>query len=314
MDLSFAIPVKIDSKYLLQNLSTVLRFLTTQFKDAEILVIEQDIESNLEKISIKYPDIKFFFMKQEGYFSKSKAINLGILNSTRKYFCMYDADVLISPEAINKSINILNKKNWRIVVPFNRIFIDVQGKLRENIINNPGNYYHLLKIKRVKDIPESTDITSRILHGGIVLADKEILEMEGGFNKKMISYGWEDTEFFKRFEKLGYQTKHINSNNIIHLGHERDSDSRPNEMYDKNKCEYLLINSMDRKKLKNYVDKELSIVYGYTEKRQNIRKNQHRRNILFALKLRSYVNKLHLFYSIYGIREFSKRIIFCKLS
>ena len=63
MDLTFLIPVKLESKDRVRNLTTVLTYLLTKF-DAKILVHECDKESNFSKFIMPYLTKRFGIISQ----------------------------------------------------------------------------------------------------------------------------------------------------------------------------------------------------------------------------------------------------------
>jgi GT2 family glycosyltransferase len=120
----------------------------------------------------------------------------------------------------------------------------------------------LSRIRHLADVPKHPDIGSRILSGAIMVCDRDLAVMEGGYNRKMISYGWEDIEFFKRFEKLGYYSYMLSGFNLIHLDHRRGPDSRINAMYEVNQREFERVLDMSVAQLQSYVEDEIAIVAG----------------------------------------------------
>src|SRR5665647_1082890 len=92
-DITFVIPVRIDTEDRLFNLKTVLRFLTEFMPAAEVIIIEQDIESQLLPLLDSYPAIRHLFCKSDTRFRKADAVNMGIQASDRTYVCMYDTDI-----------------------------------------------------------------------------------------------------------------------------------------------------------------------------------------------------------------------------
>jgi predicted glycosyltransferase involved in capsule biosynthesis len=142
-----------------------------------------------------------------------------------------------------------------------------------------------------------------------MLACREIVALEGGYNKKMISYGWEDTEFFKRLNKLGYYSVMLSDYNLIHLDHRRGPDSRINEMYDRNRQEFEKVISMSRRELRKYVENEIDIAEPEEKYRRNaLRKRQSIINIFLAQKMYHLVNKIRIYIQLYGFGSLFRRL------
>lgn len=308
-DLTFIIPIRVDTEDRIHNCSTVLRFLEKNFPLSEVLLIEQADVSCTDDLASHFANVKKFFDHNTGRFSRSNAMNLGISLATRPYICMYDSDILIHPMAIYRSVMILKSRITRIVIPFNMIFADVSGKLKEEISKNldVGRFG---RISSLAAIPDNADLKIRILNGGILLADRNVIALEGGFNKKMISYGWEDTEFFKRFDKLGYYSFMLSEFSLVHLDHRRGPDSKINEMYDINRQEFEKVIAMNRKQLRKYVETDIDIALSEERiGRPALRKRQAMSNILFVQKLTHLANKIRIHVQVYGLGNFLSKLI-----
>ena len=155
-------------------------------------------------------------------------------------------------------MGLITSGKWPIVIPFNLIFVELSGARRKRLINDL-DLTGLSRIACLADVPADPEISSRVLSGAIMLCDKDLAVREGGYNRKMISYGWEDIEFFKRFAKLGYYSYTLRAFNLIHLDHRRGPDSRVNEMYEINRLEFERVLKMPIAELQRYVDKDLRI-------------------------------------------------------
>jgi GT2 family glycosyltransferase len=277
--LSFILPVRIDGDDRMRNLLLCIEFLNLHFKFSEIIIVENDSKAKLKNLSKKY-NIEYLFIENESRFSKSQTSNLGVLHSSRKFIALYDADVIIDPEAIYRSVAILDKNQKKVIIPHNSVFVNVKGKKKEEILNKL-DYVSIPYYKSPKRKNTDPDIELYTHLSGIVLFNREMLIMEGGFNKKMISYGWEDNEVLKRLQKIGYYYYCLKEFNLIHLDHNRGEDSKQNEYYMKNKEEYERIIHKSRKELVNYIDDELVIDSRLTKKqKQTFRHKQQIMNLL----------------------------------
>lgn len=308
-DLTFIIPIRVDSEDRLNNCHAILRFLTSSFPDSEILLIEQDETSKTDQIVSDFPSVKKLFVFNAGRFSKSNAINLGILSAKRDFICMYDTDVLIHPEAMSKAVSILRRRISRVVIPFNLICVDVSGASKAMLASSL-DIERYGRIMNLLHLPTNGDLTARIVNGGIMVADREVLLLEGGYNKKMISYGWEDTEFLKRFDKLGYYSLLLSDYNLVHLDHKRGTDSQINEMYEHNRLECEKVAAMDRKLLQRYVETDLDISLPNESIRRNkLRQRQALTNLFLMQRLAHLLNKVLVYVQVLGLRGLFGRLV-----
>jgi len=253
MSLSIIIPLRIDNEIRLTNLNHCLTFISKNFKTAEILVIENDKVTMLSGLYKDYPHVKFYYIYNSGRFSKSRAINIGLTKASMPVVIIWDVDVVINPEAINKAYSLMNKRNIKVIIPHNTIFVNIKGNLLNDFVKN-FKFSLLPKFKWARSKvtnPNELDIYS--IPSGVVMFDKNILIKSGGFNSNMISYGWEDIEVLKRLNKLGYYYYIMGKYNVIHFHHPRGIDSKTNILTDFNKKEFFKILKMNRKKLIEYI-------------------------------------------------------------
>jgi GT2 family glycosyltransferase len=255
---SFIIPVRVDSEDRIQNLEAVLEYITRYFGESEIIVVEDDIETRLGNQLIKYPNIKYFHVKNEGRFSKSRTVNTGLLKATGEFVVIHDSDVLVDPAAIHKCLKIMDRGIKHIMVPYNSVVINVAGKSKEEVIG----HLDLSKIKFVRTglkSPRNSDHSYAIHEAGICIIRRSLLLNFGGFNKKMVSYGYEDVEIYARLRILGFYHFMTPGYNLIHLDHQRGVDSRINELFLENRKEYDKVKKMSYGALHQYATSDLRI-------------------------------------------------------
>jgi hypothetical protein len=255
-NISFIIPIKIDSNDRLENLSFICKYLRYKYINSQIIIVECDKISNLINISEELK-VDYYFLNLER-FSKTRAINLGLINSNKNFICVWDADMIVSPHAITKGIEILEKKAINLVIPHNQIYINIKNDLKSNfLLNFHLNIDKLHSVKKfIKSISnDKMDIYT--CHGGVILTRKCTLESVGGFNLLMTSYGWEDTEILLRYKNLGLNYCFISDYSAIHLDHYRGEDSKINEFYQLNFMEYAKVKSLSYLQLYNYTNSTL---------------------------------------------------------
>ncbi len=233
-ELVFHIPVRIDTDDRLNNLLITVNFLSKNFPDSKIQVVEDSLEPSLKHIFEKSPNVEYLFIHGEERFSKSRTINYGLSKTNCKFFCVYDADVLITPAAVYKSIEILLKKDVAVILPHNGVFVNVIGETKryvaEKLDINSIKYFNRISIK-----PLNKDLRLYYIPSGVVIFDRETLKLAGGYHRMMVSYGWEDIEILKRLSRIGYDYFSLYGYNVIHLDHARGVDSKPGEYFNINK-------------------------------------------------------------------------------
>lgn len=307
--LAFVIPVRVDSDDRLWNLRASLGFLQRHFAGAEVVVVEEATVSQLQSLVANFPAVRHVIFPNDDRFRRADGVNVGAAATERKYVCMYDADVLISPDAIANALQAMESKGWKLVLPFNRIFLDVSGGVRERL----GTQFDISgfdKVTSLRDARELPDTRPRFVEGGICIVHREVFLAEGGLNRKMISYGWEDSEMHQRFAKLGYPILHLQGFNLVHLDHSRGADSRPNEFYDVNRQEFLKVKAMTQSALERYVETDLSLTaLGDPQRLAALRASQRRNNRSGLLRLRALWSLLAIHARAYGMKYIFRRMV-----
>lgn len=255
--ITFLLPVRIDNDDRLDNVNTCLKYLTTNYPESEIILVEDDETMKCKKFEDVYR-IRYHFRQNNKSFSRAKNINYGLQMASNVFFAVWDVDCLIHPEQMKQANKILSERKIHIVLPHNEIFVNLKGSLKKKIADT----LKLEEVPHFKKLPKTSPSKNMEIYpipSGVVVFNRNSLLRIGGFNKKMISYGWEDIEVLKRAEKLGMYYFSLSFGNIIHLDHERGKDSRVNEQYEKNKSEFLKVKSMSKTQLTTYINEELSL-------------------------------------------------------
>ncbi len=255
--LSFILPVRIDNEDRWSNLLTSVRYLSQTFPESEIILIEDALVSKCEALS-KESRICYSFKENSGRFCRSVAINTGLMMATRKHVVVYDIDVLIAKTQIAKATRVLEKGNKFIVLPHNTIFVNVSGNLKNQLIKDL-TIEIVPQFRTLHFTRHHKDVSAYPIPSGVVMFNRDLLIKIGGFNKKMVSYGWEDIEVLKRAAILGMYCFGFYCGNIVHLDHQRGSDSVQNEYFEANRMEFLHTSSMTADTLIEYIRTDLAL-------------------------------------------------------
>lgn len=243
MNVSFLIALQIDSEDRLANLQISTNNLKHHFPESEIIISELDTES---KIGNNFTHCKHLFTKTNEFFNKQKAYNLAAKMSSKDTICLYDADVVIHPKAIEKSVEIILNKQSEIVWPYDGRFYDVPKKYHSEIDTTKSIKSVLLK--------DCTLFCSTSV-GGAVFFDKNVF-FEGGMgNENFKGAGWEDNEIYERFTKLGFKRLKLDTY-LLHLTHARKETSYNYNPYGKhNEQEFVRIHKMTNQQITEEISK-----------------------------------------------------------
>ncbi len=282
-DLSVIFSIKLDSADRIWNFKSNLSYLFSEFKDLEVIVIEQGDDSGLVAILEKYKSetIKHVLLKGEVHY-KTRNLHLGTNLATRQYVMMLDCDVICPKEALKRAMEKL-REGASFVSPYNGVMTEIsKNKLRKNafssILDNlkffPRDFDRNLELYQFEDMYPlygNSDFSSA---GGCVLYRKEAYYMIGGWNPNFVSYGYEDMEFIYRIKKLGYSLMDVEEYNIYHMQHQRLEDSLMNNYSETNREEWERITSLNEKDLRRYVLNNFKSIR-YIEGKDLVRINNH---------------------------------------
>jgi|688.fasta_scaffold08806_19 hypothetical protein len=241
-DVTFIIPIKLDSNDRLNNYTIVINHLTNLF-DTNIIVCESDRNSNENLLKI-HENIEYvFYENKTDYFHRTKILNIMTKMAKTNIICNYDTDVVFPEQQYISSVNKIKKDNCTIVFPYGGKFMNVPNKFFDLIKNN--NFYEI-----DEDLLELAHPNSL---GGAFFFDKEKYTTVGLENENFMSWGFEDNERVSRLQKLNHQICRV-PGLLFHLNHQRGVDSVPeNPYYRKNMQEYGKINSMSKTDLESYI-------------------------------------------------------------
>lgn len=227
MDLTFIVPLRVESAERLENADASVAYLRKHLPEAAVLVVEHAPRTALAG-RWSAAGVEHLFLESAEPFSKTAAINAGLLAVRTRYVCIYDADVLIARQAIVESLAYMERHRVAVVLPHNTIFLNVAGQTRAELVRT----LDLAGIPFVAALtrpPPGADYSVRAIPSGVVVFEREVLLLCGGFNQRMHGYGWEDIEVLKRLNRLGFFHHVLGGYNIVHLDHPRTESSRPND-------------------------------------------------------------------------------------
>lgn len=186
---SFIIPYREQDRFRKANIDFLInRFKCIKIIDSEIIVVEHDITEKYQN-----PFVKKIFIKSDGIFNKGVCCNAGAKIARNTFLFFNDCDIIM-PE--RNYIDALKE-----IIDFD--VVNPYSEIRYN--DRSGNY-------------EKTVIPS-IISGGAFLVRKSVFNEVKGFDENCVGFGYEDTIFDTKIQRLGYKIKTLNENYCIHLYH-----------------------------------------------------------------------------------------------
>ena len=130
LEMSFLIPVRIDSVVRLENLLESIKCILRKFR-TNIYVLEAASYNNglLEKLLPK--EVCYFFVEdRDPIFYRTHYINSLIRKTTTKYIGIWDSDIILDFPQIVKAYEAL-QSNYKIAFPYDGRFFETTSIIRE---------------------------------------------------------------------------------------------------------------------------------------------------------------------------------------
>lgn len=179
---SIIIPCFNHEKFIAETIESVYQ---SSYLPIEIVVVNDGSSDNSElvvtSLQNKYPNLKYISQKNAG---PAAARNRGIRESEGKYILPLDADDLISPDYINKAVEVLENNSLAKLVYCNAEFFE----------ERTGEW----KLKPFS--LDSLAMDNMIFCSAIYRKDDWLTA--GGYDERM-TWGWEDWEFWISLLKNG---------------------------------------------------------------------------------------------------------------
>ena len=229
-DITFIIPVRIDSMIRLENLLLTLDNLESNF-DTHIVIIEAAYYNNdiLKRLISKNITLHFIEDK-DPVFYRTKHLNTISKDVKTAITGIWDADVIMDSAQIIEAVAQLRSKNYDVAYPYNGRFLDTSYIIRNHyFIHKDINFLknNTLKMKLLYSTVKSGNSL-----GGAFLISTEKYKMSGLENESFYGWGYEDSDRYHRWLILHYSIFR-SEGEIFHLSHPRDMNGKiRSENYD----------------------------------------------------------------------------------
>ena len=130
--ISVIVPIYNVEKWLSKCINSIL---AQNFKDFELILINDGSTDNSEKICYKFLDhdnrVKYFYKKNGGL---SSARNLGIKKATGKYIVFIDSDDYVDKNYLQYLYESVSKNNSQVAI-CNFNLVDEKGNILDTVVN-----------------------------------------------------------------------------------------------------------------------------------------------------------------------------------
>jgi hypothetical protein len=216
-DVTFVIPLRIDSRYRVENTDAVVIFIISHF-NTNVTILEADREQRYDNCK-HHGKVCYRFVKDsDEIFHRTKLINQLISTASTPYVAVWDADVIAPQGQIREAVE--NLRNGKAVLSF-----PYDGRFYSCDEMNSGLFKRILNIGLlIKLLPVMSLINGYHSVGGAYIVNKEKYMKAGGDNENFYGWGYEDDERVKRMEVLNLPI-HYSAGPLFHLWHPRGKNS-----------------------------------------------------------------------------------------
>jgi predicted glycosyltransferase involved in capsule biosynthesis len=212
-----------DCEERVRNLKFILSFLH-DINFHEVFLINDDAVTDplMDELSNLYPSLKIHFFKNEGVYMRPLYFNKIAEIAEGEVLCFYDVDVLIKPEYLKASQDIIVQKICDHVYPYNGAFINIRN-IKEDFQPDFELFASLVDNTNIGYSNDNITICHTQSVGGCFLISKEAFNRINGYNPNFKGWGSDDTCIFARSSEVN-KIERINNADAIcwHLDHTRN--------------------------------------------------------------------------------------------
>jgi hypothetical protein len=210
------------------------------------VVVESDYGPKLNYLS-NYCDYQF--EKYQGFFHKTKLLNIGYKMCNTSVVACSDSDVILPLPNYSESYNMVQTGDYDVVIPYSGAMgvVEVPMDIKEHFCTS----LDIETFKKEKLKPRFNNEYENV--GGFCVFDKDKFASIGFENPHFKSWGGEDDERYYRIKKFGLRIGRIEST-MYHLFHRRGKDSsKENPFLQDNIKELNYIKNLSLEEITEYI-------------------------------------------------------------
>lgn len=226
-DLTFLMPLKVDSIIRLENLLAVVRYIHRHFQ-THIALLEVGAYDNRLLRKLLNPEIRYMFIEdKDPVFHRTKYRNLMAKAVKTTFLAIWDVDVLVDKKQIICAMEKLRRDDADMAYPYDGRFYDTSEIIRKHYMKKPQ-----MRILH-KNQARMTLIYGDDHRGGAFLANTVKYRLSGMENEHFYGWGPEDYERYDRWKNMRYRV-YCTPGCMYHFTHPRDLNGRFNSERQKN--------------------------------------------------------------------------------
>ncbi|WP_035141048.1 galactosyltransferase-related protein [Flavobacterium daejeonense] len=220
-DVTFLIPVKVDSVIRIENLLATVNYIIKNF-NTNIIVTEIAKYNNHILGKVLNRNINYIFVEdKDPIFHRTKYLNRFANEVETPFIAIWDADVIIDKRQIMDAVFKLRKDEADIAYPYDGRFYDTSPIIRDLfLIKQRISILH--KYANRMFLPYGSNHK-----GGAFIANTKKYRIAGMENENFYGWGPEDFERYERWYNMGFMISFI-TGGLYHLTHPRDINGKFN--------------------------------------------------------------------------------------
>ena len=133
-DVTFMIPIRVDSLVRLENLMLTTRLLTEHF-NCHIIVLEADTCNNGIIRNMLGKRVEYYFVEDDdAVFYRTRYINRMTEKVETPFLCIWDADVVVPVPQIAEAVGKMRTEGFEVALPYDGRALDTSVPVRELFI------------------------------------------------------------------------------------------------------------------------------------------------------------------------------------
>ena len=161
----------------------------------EIIVVNNDINTNIKNIITLYPTIKFIDNRCNRYFGEAN--NIGVEQAIGKYICFLNADAFVQPDTFQLLISKIESSNE--IAAVGPVFLNIDGTIQEagGEIDSNGFPIRYFRGENLSAVKLDDRFVGYISAACLILRKKEFIEI-GGYDLRYEPAYYEDADLCSR--------------------------------------------------------------------------------------------------------------------
>jgi hypothetical protein len=216
--ITFLILIRMDTVERIENLLACIRFLSKNLP-YKIKILECAPHCNGLINYIISNQIEYDFVQDnDPILHRTLYINKMASDAATPFIAVWDCDVIVPINQIQKSIHLLETGQADFVYPYDKFFLDTTPIIRKLFLEDENIETLNQNLKKMREMYAPNPL------GGAFMANLEAYKNSGMENEDFYGWGMEDGERFFRWKSKGLKVKRV-SGHLFHLSHHRGINS-----------------------------------------------------------------------------------------